>query len=137
MRWTMCVLLALYALPAAAQSLHKCWDTAGGIVYQSQACEGATLRRWEIAEFRPPPAAAQPMQAKPTARATRSQLARERSVRAPRRSVAARDDRQARCTAARARRESTLARLGLQRRYDDLRRLNDAVSSACNHRGIR
>jgi hypothetical protein len=132
------LLLALCVLPASAQSLYKCRDAAGGIVYQSQVCAGATLRRWEIAELRPPPAATRPVQTTRKARPARSYAARGGSLRAaPRRSAAPRDDRHARCLAARAQRETTLARLGLQRRYDDLRRLNDAVSSACNHRGIR
>lgn len=131
------LLLALCVLPVSAQSLYKCGDAAGGIVYQSQVCAGATLRSWEIAELRPPPASTRPVQTTRKARPAHSYAARGRSLRAPRRSAARRDDRHARCLAARAQRDKTLARLGLQRRYDDLRRLNDAVSSACNHRGIR
>ena len=39
--------------------------------------------------------------------------------------------------AARTDRETSLARLGMKRRYEDLRRLNDRVSAACNHRSGR
>ncbi|ASR44437.1 hypothetical protein BEN78_14765 [Xanthomonas citri pv. mangiferaeindicae] len=131
------LLLALCVLPASAQSLHKCREAAGGIVYQSQACAGATLRTWEIADLRPAPVAAQPAQVTSNPPSARPRAMRTRSFRAPRRPSAPRDDRHARCLAARAQRDKTLARLGMQRRYDDLRRLNDAVSSACNHRGIR
>ncbi len=138
MRRTMfALLLMLCLLPASAQSLHKCQDAAGGIVYQSQPCAGATLRTWEIAELRPSPVAAQPARVTSNPPSSRPRAVRARSLRAPRRSAAPRDDRHARCLAARAQRDKTLARLGLQRRYEDLRRLNDAVSSACNHRGIR
>ncbi|UNK44005.1 DUF4124 domain-containing protein [Luteimonas sp. S4-F44] len=133
----MLALLALCVLPASAQSLYKCKDAAGGIVYQSQACPGATLRSWEVAELRPAPVVAQPAQVTSNPPSARPRTVRARNLRAPRRSAAPRDDRHARCLAARAQRDTTLARLGLQRRYDDLRRLNDAVSSACNHRGIR
>ncbi|MEN4903359.1 hypothetical protein [Luteimonas sp. TWI1416] len=133
----MFALLMLCVLPATAQSLHKCREATGGIVYQSQACAGATLRTWEIADLRPPPVVAQPVQVTSNTPSARPRTVRARRLHAPRRSAATRDDRHARCIAARAHRDTTLARLGLKRRYDDLRRLNDAVSSACNHRGIR
>jgi len=133
MRAWLCVLLCM-AWPAAAQTIHKCADGRGGHAYQSLPCEGEVLRSWAV-EVRDAPAA-------PVARAATSRSTRPpASERAPWQAVlrrnrsTSRDNQYARCLAARASREQTLRKLGSQRRYEDLRRLNERVSAVCNHRG--
>ncbi|WP_159681792.1 hypothetical protein [Luteimonas sp. 9C] len=128
------VLLLLVAWPVAAQSVHKCADGRGGHSYQSQPCtEGETLRTWTADEVQDAPASAasqrtvQPPTQRRPATSSRARPARATTPR--------RDDQHARCVAARASRENSLRKLGSQRRYDDLRRLNERVSAVCNHRG--
>lgn len=134
MRGWICVLLCM-AWPVAAQTVHKCADGHGGHAYQSLPCDGEALRSWEV-EVRDAPvspvartatrAASTP--SRPASEGTRRQATR-------RQTPASRDNQHARCVAARASRDSALRKLGNQRRYDDLRRLNDRVSAVCNHRG--
>lgn len=130
-----CMLLLLcVAWPAAAQSVYKCADGRGSHSYQSQPCaDGEALRTWS-AEVRDVPAAQstqKPVQPATQRRATTS-TQRTSTPRAP---ATRRDDQHARCLAARTSRETALRKLGTQRRYDDLRRLNERVSAVCNHRG--
>ncbi|WP_394005119.1 hypothetical protein ACF3M1_08575 [Luteimonas sp. WGS1318] len=134
------LLLAPWLACAAQQAVHKCNDGQGGHLYQSMPCaDGATLRRWEIApsshdgvgETRDARPAAQPA----PRRATASDTLRRSASRGA--TTARSADPHARCVAARANREATLARLGMKRGYEDLRRLNDRVSAACNHRNVR
>lgn len=133
MRICLLVLLGL-AWPAFAQSVHKCADGRGGHSYQSQPCAGGeALRTWDITVYDTPAAPA----AREKPRAPRRTLppATQRDATAPRRPAARRDDQHVRCLAARASRADALQKLGNQRRYDDLRRLNERVSAVCNHRG--
>ena len=125
--------LLVLAWPAAAQSVHKCADGRGGHSYQSHPCaDGEALKTWDsIADATP--AAPAPV-AQPRAPRRTAAPATQRAT-TPRRPAASRDDQHARCLAARASRDSALQALGNQRRYDDLRRLNDRVSAVCNHRG--
>jgi len=128
------IVLLLIAWPVAAQSVHKCADGAGGHRYQSQPCaDGETLRTWSAELENAPTSPAQDSAAKPPAQ-RRAPTATRRSP-TPRAPATRRDDQHARCLAARASRENALRKLGTQRRYDDLRRLNDRVSAVCNHRG--
>jgi len=133
MRICLSVLLML-AWPVAAQSVHKCADGRGGHSYQSQPCaEGEALKSWDIPAYAPsttPTAVPKPRASRRTAAP-----ASQRATTAPRSPAASRDSQHARCLDARASRERTLQKLGNQRRYDDLRRLNDRVSAVCNHRG--
>lgn len=121
---------------AAQPAVYKCADGQGGHLYQSMPCAaGATLRRWEIPPASvdtAPPLVTPAPSARPVPRRTSGS---ERVVRTTRSPAARKQaDPHARCTAARADRETSLARLGMKRRYEDLRRLNDRVSAACNHR---
>lgn len=137
MRMVCVLLLWLGGIPmVGAQSVFKCADGQGGHSYQSQPCaQGEPLRTW-AADSQPvvsaAPAAANVVKPAPVQRATTVGGRRAASRRV---SGTRGNDQQARCTAARADREAALRKLGTQRRYDDLRRLNDRVSAVCNHRG--
>ena len=132
-------LLAPGADGAAQPAVYKCADGQGGHLYQSMPCAvGATLRRWDIppasVDTAPPPRTP----GTSTRPAPRSASGSESGARTPRSSAARKQaDPHARCLAARTDRETSLARLGMKRRYEDLRRLNDRVSAACNHRSGR
>lgn len=130
------VLCLWMAWPASAQSVYKCTDGAGGHLYQSQACpDGAPLRSWDTVSGPVPTSAATPS-TRPAAAPQRLSQTPAPRVATPSSPRAARQpDAHARCLAARASRESALHKLGTRRRYDDLRRLNERVSAACNHRG--
>lgn len=121
---------------AGAQSVFKCANGQGGHSYQSQPCaQGEPLRTW-TADSQPvvsaAPAAESVVKPAPVQR-TKTTGARPAASR--RVSSTRGNDQQARCSAARADREAALRKLGTQRRYDNLRRLNDRVSAVCNHRG--
>lgn len=125
---------------AVPPAVHQCADGQGGHLYQSMPCApGATLRQWAIppapaGEGKPARIATPSVQPSPGRVATPAPGVR----RAPRRSTGkASTGPHTRCLAARAERETTLARLGMKRGYADLRRLNDRVSAACNHRPAR
>ncbi|MEF3081526.1 hypothetical protein V3391_04780 [Luteimonas sp. SMYT11W] len=127
------VLLLLVAWPVAAQSVHKCADGRGGHSYQSQPCvDGESLRTWTAEVQDPPATTAVQRPAKPPTQRRAAASTRDRTTPA---TTPRRDDQHARCLAARASRENALRKLGTQRRYDDLRRLNERVSAVCNHRG--
>ena len=125
-------LLLLVAWPVAAQSVHKCADGRGGHSYQSQPCvDGESLRTWTAEVQDPPATTAMQRPTKPPTQRRAAASTRDR----PTRATPPRRDWHARCLAARASRENALRKLGTQRRYDDLRRLNERVSAVCNHRG--
>ena len=127
------VLLLFVAWPVAAQSVHKCADGRGGHSYQSQPCaDGETLRTW-TAEVQDAPAVTTSQ--RPVKPPTQRRAATSNRNRPARATTPRRDNQHARCLAARASRDNTLRKLGTQRRYDDLRRLNERVSAVCNHRG--
>ena len=129
----LCVAFLFVDLPVAAQSVHKCADGRGGHRYQSQPCaDGESLRTWTAEVQDPPGATAMQRPAKPP---TQRRAAASTPHRPTRATPPRRDDQHARCLAARASRENALRKLGTQRRYDDLRRLNERVSAVCNHRG--
>lgn len=138
MRMICVLLLWLGGMPVVgAQSVFKCADGRGGHSYQSQPCaQGEALRTWTAESPRvvsaASAAATRPMKPAPVQRATTTGARRAASRRV---SSTRGNDQQARCSAARANREAALRKLGAQRRYDDLRRLNDRVSAVCNHRG--
>lgn len=119
---------------AGAQSVHKCADGRGGHSYQSQPCaQGEPLRTWAVEV---PPGVAAPVRSAATpVPARRDTAVATRRPATRRTSASRRDDRHARCVAARANRTAVLRQLGTRRRYDDLRRLNEQVSAVCNHRG--
>lgn len=127
------VLLLFVAWPVAAQSVYKCADGRGGHSYQSQPCaDGESLRTWTPEVQDAPATTATQRPAKPPTQRRAATSTRDRPTRAM---THRRDDQHARCLAARASRENALRKLGTQRRYDDLRRLNERVSAVCNHRG--
>lgn len=135
MRMAWVLLLGLGGMSAAqAQSVYKCADGRGGHSYESQPCtRGEPLRTWaaDASAIASAPAASAAKPA-PVQRASSGGGPR---IATPRGSSPRGNDQQARCMAARAKREAALRKLGTQRRYDDLRRLNDQVSAVCNHRG--
>lgn len=135
-QWTLgpgpfAVFLALMccAGPAAAQTVQTCVGADGHVTLTSAACgAGQRLAASRDAVPEPVPAAA-PASAGRRANggAAPRSVARRGARRAASRSRPAVD----RCEAARARRERTLQRVGLQRTFDLLRRLDDEVWAAC------
>lgn len=122
----------LAALPAHADTLYHCRDAHGVSVYQNEPCAGA-LRAVGEREFSH--AAIDPALAAQT-EAARQALERRRieSMRGAR-LAAVRQRREPRaedpCKAAKARRESTLKRVGLKRSYDLLSQLDGDVWDVC------
>jgi hypothetical protein len=47
MKWMFAVLCLLAAATASGQSIYKCRDAKGGLVYQSDPCPGAE-KRWDV-----------------------------------------------------------------------------------------
>ena len=136
-----CVLLSWLlaaALPVAAQTVQKCIAANGHVTLTSEAC-GAGERLAGSYDAAPEPVTAgtaaaagtrggsrAPARASRTGMATRGTSARVRTATTTRARVQA-----DRCQAARDRRERTLARVGLKRSFDLLRKLDDEVWAAC------
>lgn len=134
--WTVLLLLLPGAVSSSEPSVHKCIAVDGSAVYQSMPCtDGPAVATWA---FVAPPAASPTVQTSvpPRPRVRLPPRRVERSEERGRATPADRDQ-HARCMAASSARDRTLARLGMKRRYDDISRLNDRVSAACNHRGAR
>ena len=128
----LCLLAA--AAPAWPQSVQKCIAADGHVSFTSGAC-GAGERldaTYAAVPEQVPLRPAAAVTARRTAEARTQRQAQGRpAVRNPR--SQARPARAApdRCQAARDRRERTLARVGLKRTFDLLRRLDDEVWAAC------
>lgn len=137
-----CCLLCLLCPPAFAQQVYKCSTGEGGHAYQSQPCErGDALAVWDGGALAvstsslatTPALAGRRVSTGERPRPSRASDAGARSTnRVTQRNTTS--DRQIRCESARARREREVKRLGMTRTFDQLRALNNAVSSACNHR---
>ena len=116
-------------LPTAAQPGQKCIAADGHVTRTSEACgPGERLAGSYEAVPEPVTAGANVVSAAPGAQRAPRQASRN-SVgtrgKAPGRAAADR------CQAARDRRERTLARVGLKRTFDLLRKLDDEVWAAC------
>jgi len=117
-----------------AQVVYKCVDASGSVSYQSQACPqgAATTRSWDSE----PPKAFGPerIAADRDIAKTSRQLQQRNRLNSARRSTGsapARAPKQTACEAARTHRRSTLAKVGLKRDFDLLRKLDDQVAAAC------
>ncbi len=132
MRWIAAPLMLLLACaPAPAQVVYKCVGTNGRTEYSSWPCKPGQVTRQAIPappdpvrrHVPPPSPSSSPGPTSPV------HLANHWSLPTPaRQRRAARD---AACSAARRDRDATLARVGLKRNFDLLRRLDDAVRGAC------
>ncbi|HWS78238.1 MAG TPA: hypothetical protein VN205_07665 [Thermomonas sp.] len=119
------MLLVLLGSAAHAGQLHRCVGPDRSVSYQSVACAAGHRTDRTIA-FTPDPVAPVAAQVRRVAkpmRPTMRQRPRRESARAPRVDA---------CAQAKAKREQALSRLGLQRTYDQLSRLDWAVRAACN-----
>ena len=131
--------MLLLAFDAHAQQVHKCVGRSGGVAYQSQPCGDAqtTVRSWKA----PPDPVSEPPSSIP-ATASRQKHGNAAATVAPARrkhrrvmgaSIPVENSGNSRaCVSAKATRTRTLERVGLKRTFDLLRRLDDAVHSACN-----
>lgn len=130
--WALATCLLAAAAPARAQSVQKCVAADGHVSFTSGAC-GAGERleaTYEAVPERVPARSAVAPRGSAEARTQRRSMQDRPAARAPRthaRPALAPD----RCQAARDRRERTLARVGLKRTFDLLRRLDDEVRAAC------
>lgn len=127
MRLPILLLLLSTTVTAQAQQVYKC-ASGVDVVYQSPPCEGSQrmLKQWDATPGPTTPAVRQAAaEPKSSARPVRSSAARGRNA-GPRL-----DPAEARCRAAKTRREAKLQAVGLKRTFDLLRKLDDAVHMAC------
>lgn len=125
------LLLLSIALPAQAQQVYKC-AKGKDIAYQSRPCDPSqqTVRQWD-ATPEPVAVVTEPEPATKPAR-TSARTSKPRSPASSNRNVRPRiDPADARCNAAKARRDARLKAVGLKRTFDLLRKLDDAVNEAC------
>ena len=122
------ILFGVCPLLAPAGQLYKCVDAAGDVSYQSSAC-AARQRMERIIEFAPDPPPAAPG-ALLAVKRMRPSTRRSRGVR--RGSAPIDKPRPSACSEAKAMREAQLKRLGLERTFDDLSRIDAAVRGVCN-----
>ncbi|MCC7095886.1 MAG: DUF4124 domain-containing protein [Thermomonas sp.] len=126
-----CTIALAFCFPARAaqaESLYRCVARDGAVSYQTQPCsKGQRLDR--IVDYQPVPAnLAEAAPEQPRAEARQRRRTAARIVRSPRRHATAYE----RCQAAKAKRGSTLRRLGLRRTYDHLSRLDAQVRAVCD-----
>jgi hypothetical protein len=115
---------------APRSMVYRCVGKGGAISFQSQRCSG---------DQRETKAIYAPAEAEPVRRvgdATPSAHTEVVYTYAPPRSDAARDQQRANCAIAKATREETLERVGLNRTYDLLQRLDEMVREACKGRDM-
>lgn len=134
MRLLLFVAALLAPALVSAQAVYKCRNAKGEAVYQSQPCEGGKLpeKAWS-GDYRQPTNAElwqrylidqrwqQQQQAERSRTSTASFVG----------SVPRFDQRESRCSIAKAERARTLDRVGLKRTYDLLSRLDAMVYEAC------
>lgn len=120
-------LLSIVCAPSAlAGTLYKC-VARGSVAYQTSPCEPGSVTAW-TREFQPdpPPPAARARSADPRGKEPRERYVAYRPVR-----WRVQREPLDPCEAAKAKRERELARVGLKRTFDLLRRLDDEVYDAC------
>lgn len=118
---------------SGAESLYRCVDNTGTVSYQALRCtRGVRLDR--TIHYTPAPERSSPRDRDEGLRATLREVGAGRRVQYPRRSAAAVKVRSApdRCRAAKLKRQSALDRLGLQRTYAQLSKLDERVRGACD-----
>lgn len=141
-----CVALALQWGPADAQTLYKCASRTGNSYQQSPCAAASRTVETMVTVPEPRPSAAQLAERSRKAEQDRAESAflsrlagtdqATMSYRAPRYArastrVSLRTSRNDDCKVAKAMRKATLKAVGLDRNFDLLRRLDDAVSDAC------
>ncbi|NUO74616.1 MAG: DUF4124 domain-containing protein [Lysobacter sp.] len=135
-RYALCALAFLLPTATQASHLYKCVAPNGAVSYQSATCAtGTAARVWEATPQPPPDAAerSKHWEAQRRGRADSRYLSRLAGTDRPGRARASvirlgagRD-----CDAARTRRERKLATVGMERDYELVSALNDAVFDAC------
>lgn len=138
---TTCVLALIAGLagPVLAQSLHQCVDKRGHVSLTSAPCPAGhkTQKVVDATPERISPERAAHLEQRRRQEAAHSAYLRKLAghgsarYRSPQPAARASDDRSSRCEAAKARRTTTLERVGLRRTHDLLRQLDDAVYRAC------
>lgn len=126
------------AMPALmAQSIHKCVARSGQVSYQSRPCAADARTEWaRDAAPEPSPSAERrsAMRKEKARRAVESdylaRLAGQRRGRPAGHAISTSHDPDA-CEAARRHRDDVLGRVGLERTFELLRRLDDRVARAC------
>lgn len=126
---TIFLVAQLVASRASTQQAHKCIKD-GEVSYQSAPCSGTqrTVRTWEVRQ-EPPPSSVAPLRRKVETTLAPSRAKPRVAARRPQRDSTSIADK--RCAAAKERRRTKLESVGLKRTFDLLRKLDDAVQSAC------
>lgn len=126
------LLFLLASATAGAENLYRCVENTGAVSYQSHRCtRGVRLDR--TIQYTPSPERSPPRDGDDGLRAKLREDAAGRRVQYPRRFAATFKLRGApeRCRAAKLKRQSALDRLGLQRTYAQLSKLDEPVRGAC------
>jgi hypothetical protein len=128
MRWIAATLALLLCQAAPAQIVYKCVGKDGRTEYSSWPCKAGQRTHQAIAA--PPDPVTRYVPPSPRQSAAVSSRVTHNFV-APGPVQQARAAREAACQQARRDRDGTLARVGLKRNFDLLRRLDDTVRNAC------
>lgn len=127
--------LALLLSPAAAcaETLYRCVGSAGAVSYQAQTCAPG-MRIDRMIDYVPEQVRAIPRRGHQARLVTERQVPSVTGGKTARRgtSVANARSRPDSCRAAKIRREEALERLGLQRTYAQLSKLDGPVRAACD-----
>ena len=129
--------MLMLAFDAHAQQVHKCVDRSGNVAYQSDPCSQTqtTARTWEAMPDPVPDRPSLPVAAQRIPAGNvypRTTTGRASTGRTTGASIPVENAGNSRaCLAAKATRDRTLERVGLKRTFDLLRRLDNAVHSAC------
>jgi hypothetical protein len=120
------VLCCCVAMPASATTLFRCVSANGVVAYQDEACDARQVETRRIVFEPEVDTGKRPSRAKPSKAGVRGKPASRSASGSDSRSRA-----RTACSAARQEREVALARAGLGRTFEQLRKLDDAVREAC------
>jgi hypothetical protein len=119
----------LLAAPAMTAEIHRCVAGDGTVSYQDVACDGGSRHSRTIAVRVDAGGVAAPKHSATTAKT--SKTSKSRPAKSDKAKSAGRSAQRATCATARKTRDANLRRLGLNRTFDQLRALDDAVGEAC------
>jgi len=119
----------LLAAPAVAAEIHRCVSGDGSVSYQDVACDGGSRLSRTIEVRADAGAVVAPKHSASTAKA--SKPSKSRHATSDKAKSTTRSAQRATCATARKTRDANLRRLGLNRTFDQLRALDDAVGEAC------
>lgn len=128
------ILLPLLFLSTPLAHAHQVYKCVQGVqvMYQSQPCDPAqrTVKQWDATPEERRPKAAEDSRKSAPAPAPRNKP-RSRPATVGRKGRVSLDAAEVRCKTAKSKRESKLKAVGLNRTFDLLRKLDDAVHQAC------